>query len=86
MDFRKPKLLGDALGKVTGGGFDHTFCKCHKSTFCARYVFVLLEKPKGRAELNTTDFYEILPLLKDAIRKLYVFGQCWNIDLLIKDF
>ena len=35
-DFRKPKVLGEALSKLSGSGFDHTFVKCHKSSHCAR--------------------------------------------------
>lgn len=35
-DFREPKQLGDALSKLSGSGFDHTFCRAHHSTYCAR--------------------------------------------------
>ena len=38
-DFRQPRLLGEALSKCTGKGFDHTFCKNHESNFCARLLY-----------------------------------------------
>ena len=35
-DFKRPKLLREALDNVSGNGYDHTFLKCHKSNYCAR--------------------------------------------------
>ena len=35
-DFKRPKLLREALDNVGGNGYDHTFLKCHKSNYCAR--------------------------------------------------
>ena len=35
-DFQQPKLIGDALSKVCGGNYDHTFCKSRNGAFAAR--------------------------------------------------
>ncbi|XP_065061716.1 galactose mutarotase-like [Rhopilema esculentum] len=34
-DFQQPKLIGDALSKVPGGNYDHTFCKSRNGAFAA---------------------------------------------------
>eukprot|EP00795_Rhopilema_esculentum_P002859 gene2859-1095_t len=40
-DFQQPKLIGDALSKVPGGNYDHTFCKSRNGAFAARQTLFL---------------------------------------------
>jgi len=41
-DFRKVKEMGNDIGSLDGGGYDHCFCFDNESDFRARFVGCLL--------------------------------------------